>query len=250
LARRCCFNPEGVLSLGLVLPGSAYPDWRRVSSFYMELLERVQALPGVRSASLAYDLPLESNWIESFSVEGRASAASEEKPSARFRPVSPTYFQSLGIPLLAGRDFTDRERPGRPGVAIINEALARRHFPDESPLGKRLAFRTPQAIWRQAMSRSFEIVGMVEGEKFLGLNVDAEPAFYLPAWQIPLNDMSLLVRAESHPLALLPGVRREIASLDPDLPLRSVSTLSDRVDREMAQPRFNTMLVRVFCGAR
>jgi putative ABC transport system permease protein len=104
--------------------------------------------------SLAYDLPLESNWIDSFTIEGRALSPSEDTPSARLRPVSPGYLSSLGVPLRAGREFTDRDQPGRPGAVIINEALARRYFPNEEPLGKRILARTPSAVWGEEVPRS------------------------------------------------------------------------------------------------
>lgn len=153
------FNPERVVALSLAIPQSKYREWHQVMNFQAQLVERLKQLPGVQSAAIAYDHPLRTSWLDSFTIEGRPEPGPGQAPSESFRPVSPEYFRTLGIELVRGREFTAQDDPTHPGVVIINEALARRYFPGEEALGKRLRISTPSRIWGQAVPVSFEIVG-------------------------------------------------------------------------------------------
>ncbi len=238
------FNPDGVLVMDMTLPQSKYSEWHEVSGFYTQLLERINNLPGVKSAVLAYNHPLEATWINSFSIEDRPQP--EEQPVGKFRPVSAGYFRAMGIGLLRGREFTAQDDPDHPGVVIVNETLARRYFSGEEALGKRLGIGPPTAIWGDATPASFEIVGVVRDVKFLGLEAEVDPAFYVPTRQSPLSDMNVLVRTEGDPAALVASMRKEVWSLDSDQPISQVRTMEEIVAINMAQRRFNMLLMGLF----
>jgi putative ABC transport system permease protein len=238
------FNPDQLLVADIVLPGSRYSTWDQVNNFYSQWNERIRAVPGVRSAALAYDHPLESNWIQGFEIEGYL--APQVEPGGRFIPVSPGYFKTAGIELLTGREFTDSDDPDHPGVVVVNETLVRKYFANENPIGKVLRITPPSMIWGKDMPESFQITGIVRDVKFLGLDSEVEPAFYIPAAQIALNDMKLLVRTSGDPLALVSAIRTSTWELDPDQPIARFSTMNAILDETLAARRFNMVLMTLF----
>ncbi len=240
------FNAQGVLLFDLTLPQSKYADWYQIRDFYAEFLERVNRIPGVESTAVAYDHPLKSTWIDSFSIEGRPEPEPGEHPSGRFRPVSAGYFRTVGMELERGRLFTEQDDTDRPGVIIINDALARRYFSDEDPLGKRVQITTPSNLWGKAVPTSFEIVGIVRDSKFMGLDAEIEPAYYLPARQVPLADMTALIRTTGDPSSLIPAIRDEISAIDATQPISEITTLEQVLAGAIAQPRFNMILMGTF----
>src|SRR5262245_55263025 len=174
------FNPGNVLTFNLQLPFSSYRDWRQVSELYSALIARLKSLPGAQSADAAGFLPLEGGWPTKFLIQGRPPVQGEE-PVAQHRPVSEGYFQTMGIPLLGGRRFDERDQPDAPGVVIVNEALRRRYFPNEDPVGKRITTLSRQygPLGRvMPASLAMEIVGIVGYEKNRRLSKAAEPAVY------------------------------------------------------------------------
>lgn len=238
------FRAERVLVLDVELPSSKYGTWARVRDFYARLIEGARALPGVESATLAYDHPLEATWINSFAIEGRPP--STDSPTGRFTPVSPGYFQTLGVKLLRGRDFTEADDVGRSGAVIINEMLARRYFPNEDPIGRRLQTGVPSSIWGAELPTSFEIVGVARDVKSLGLTGATDATFYVPARQAPLQEMSLLVKSQGDPLALVPAIRALVGSIDADQPIAKATTMERLLDAQLAQPRFQMSLMGLF----
>jgi len=240
------FNPERLLAAELNLPPTRYAQWRQVSGFYDRLLERVRQLPGVESAALAYDHPLEANWIDSFSIENRPGPAPGARPSAWLRIVSAGYFRTAGVALLRGREFSAQDDTQHPGAVIINEAFAAQYFPHEDPLGKRLSITTPSGFWGQQIPASFEIVGVAGNVKFLGLNADSAPAYYLPDKQFPQQSMSLLARTSGDPLALTAALRQAVLSVDSAQPIAAIRTLESLMAAQTARPRFNTVLMGLF----
>jgi putative ABC transport system permease protein len=240
------FNPNRVLTLNLTLPGSQYREWRQISDFYNRLLDRLQELPGVESAATAYDQPLQSSWIDSFTIESRPAPPPDQVPSADFHPVSPAYFSTVGIELTRGRTFGDQDDPSHPGAVIINRALARRYFPDEEPLGNRLRILTPSRFWPGQMPVSFEIVGIVGDVKSSGLTKQAEPAFYVPARQMPSPDMNVLVRTAGDPAGLIGAVRDAVWQIDPNQPIAGISTMDRIVSDSISQPRLAMVLMVLF----
>jgi putative ABC transport system permease protein len=242
------FHAEGVLSAGLTLPSSKYADPGQINNFHKQLLERISTLPGVKTATIAYDHPLQSNWLDSFQIEGRVATAESQSLSANFIPVGPDYFDTVGVRLAAGRKFTPQDDQDHPGVAIVNESFVRHYFPNENALGQRMRPSPPGRIWNNQRLTSFEIVGVVRDVKLAGLEAPSEPAYYLPASQAPLQDMTLLVRTSADPLSLVGSVRGAVLSIDPNQPISNVSTLEKVVDDSIAQRRLNMLLMGLFGG--
>ncbi|HKV35457.1 MAG TPA: ABC transporter permease [Pyrinomonadaceae bacterium] len=241
------FKAQRVLSAGITLPVSKYREPLLINNFFNQLSERVAAVPGVESVSIAYDHPLQSNWLDSFEIEGRAGTP-ENSESANFIPVGPDYFNTVGVQAVSGRTFTPRDDADHPGVAIVNEAFVRHYFPNENPLGRRIRPSPPGRIWDGKKLTSFEIVGVVRDVKFDGLAEASEPAYYLPATQSPLNDMTILVRTTSDPQSIISGLRQAVWAIDPNQPLSNVNTLEQIVSESIAQPRLNMLLMMLFGG--
>ena len=241
------FESEGVLSAGVTLPVSKYSKREQINNFHKQLIERVSSVPGVKSATLAYDHPLASSWVDSFEIEGRAVSPETRSQSANFIAIGPEYFDTVDVKLAAGRKFTALDDKDHPGVVLINESFARHYFPDENPLGQRMKLG-PSRIWRGERLTSFEIVGIVRDVKLAGLDAPSEPAYYVPAGQTPLEDMTLLVRTTTDPLSIVGAVRQAVWSIDPNQPISNVSTLEKVVDDSIAQRRLNMLLMGLFGG--
>ena len=236
------FEPAGMMVTHLKLPPSRYPRKADVLAYHAAVQERVDALPGVRATAYAYEHPLSPGWTSSFAIAGRQPPPKGEEPEAHVRPITPGYLATAGIQLLRGRDVMKHDRAGAPGVVIINEAFARRHFPGENPLGQRIE-RTP---WWPEMPPSFEIVGVIRDERFLGLSVDAEPATYFAHAQFTFPDMYLVVRSAGPVDALIPALRSAIWSVDRDIPLDNMRTMDSMLDGTLARPRFVGTLLSLF----
>jgi putative ABC transport system permease protein len=242
------FRAEGVLSASLTLPNSKYAEPAQINNFHKQLLDRISTLPGVKTATIAYDHPLQSNWLDSFQIEGRVPSSDNQSISANFVPVGPNYFDTVSVQLVAGRKFTPVDDQDHPGVAIVNESFVRHYFPNENALGQRLRPSPPGRIWNNERLTTFEIVGVVRDVKLAGLEAPSEPAYYLPASQAPLQDMTLLVRTTTDPLSIVGAVRGAVLSIDPNQPISNVSTLEKVVDESIAQRRLNMLLMGLFGG--
>jgi len=240
------FRPERVLSLSLTLPFAKYATPEPINQFFNQLHDSVSNLPGVQSAAIAYDHPLQTNWIDSFEIEGRPAPADGRGLSANFNPIGADYFTTVGAPMVRGRQFTTQDDQDHPGVVIVNEAFVRHYFPNEEPLGRRLKLSPPARIWRQQRMTSSEIVGVVRDVKSAGLQADTEPTYYVPATQAPLQDMSLLVRTTTEPTSIVPALRQAVWSIDPNQPISNVSTMEQIVSDSIGQPRLNMTLMTLF----
>ena len=241
------FHAEGVLSASLTLPFPKYAP-AQINNFHQQVLDRISTLPGVKSATIAYDPPLQSNWLDSFQIEGRVPSDNDSAMSAHFIPVGPNYFETVSVSLVAGRKFTSIDDQDHPGVAVVNESFVKHYFPSENALGQRLRPSPPARIWKNKRLTSFEIVGVVRDVKLAGLEAPSEPAYYLPAAQAPLPDMTLLVRTTADPLSVVGAVRGAVLSIDPNQPISNVSTLEKVVDESIAQRRLNMLLMGLFGG--
>jgi putative ABC transport system permease protein len=233
------------LTLHVGLPRTKYRSDEQVAAFYSEALRRIQSLPGVERASLVTDLPI-VGWSYGvfFGVEGRAETSRSERPAAHLQAVSPDYFRTLAIPLVRGRAFTEHDNPGAPRVAIINETLARRQFPGEDPIGKRLIDDSDTPV-------HYEIVGIVGNVKVYGLGdkaPDENAELYVPFAQSPLRGSFIAVRTAGAPLQLVGAVEREIHRLDKDQPITSMSSMEQVIDRTLMDERFNTALLVIFAA--
>jgi putative ABC transport system permease protein len=240
------FKPEQLLSLSLTLPQAKYGDAQKINNFYNQLVERFSGLPGVQAAAIAYDHPLQANWVDSFTIEGRPAPAAGESPSANFNPVSWDYFRAVSTQIIKGRQFTAQDDQDHPGVVVVNEAFVRRYFPHENAVGQRIRPSPPARIWKNQRLTSFEIVGIARDVKSTGLNADSEPAYYVPATQAPLQDMTILVRTQNDPSAIVPSLRKAVWSIDPNQPIADVSTMEQIVADSIAQPRLSMLMMGLF----
>ena len=240
------FNAEHVLSLSLSLPASKYSAPQQINNFFNQLNERISNLPGVQAEAIAYDHPLESNWLDSFRIEGRPAADGVESSTAGFIPVSWDYFRTVGAQIITGREFAATDDQDHPGVAIVNEAFVRHYFPNENAIGQRILPGPPARIWKNQRLTTFEIVGIVRNVKAAGLNAETEPAYYLPASQAPVQDMTVLVRTKSDPLSIVPALRQAVLSIDPNQPISDINTLEKIVYDSISQPRLNMVLMALF----
>jgi putative ABC transport system permease protein len=237
-------DTERVLTMQLALRGQRYADPKQVDAFYPRLLERIQALPGVRTAAVSNSLPPDNTEeSDDFTIEGRTNLPNQPSPIAYVIRVSQDYFRAVGIPLRRGRYFNAADSGDAPLVAIINETMARQFFPNEDPIGKRINTADEgQPAWRQ-------IIGVVGDAKYNGLAEETQPAMYQPSLQATSYNVFLSVKTEAaDPLGLVSAVRNEIKSLDPDLPVARVRTLEQHFATAVAQPRFGATLVAIFAA--
>jgi len=246
------FVSENLLSVDLQLPiGFIAPEWPRSVGFFRDLLDRVRALPGILSAAAAMSHPMKIGWSTGFTLEGRPPPSPGDEPEANYRPVTPGYFETMGIPLVKGRTFTAQDDEQAPGVAVINQAFVRKFFPDEDPLGRRIL----RVHWWGARDNAYEIVGVVADVRFGGVDSAgliqargawSEAAMYFPHAQQPVPTMTLMVRTERNPLDMVQAVRNEVGALEPNLPLDDVNTMDQMTIEATAPRRFNTLLLGIF----
>jgi putative ABC transport system permease protein len=237
------FNPERVLTMTISLPETRYPEGHQKMVFYQQLLDRVHALPGAMSAGLVGHLPLAGSALRSdFILENRPLLSSGEVPSADYINISPEYFRVLGIPLLKGRLFTDRDSMGASQVVVINEALARRFWSNEDPIGHRLRLGATLG----ADQRPREIVGIVGNIRSTTLESEPSPTIYVPYFQNPWPTMSLVVQTASDPIGLAAVIRSQVLALDSEQPVYNVRTLEQVLARSLAPRRFQMFLLVVF----
>ncbi len=237
------FRAESVLSAQLAPPNSKYSDAPRKRAFYHDVIARVAALPGVEAAGAIHLLPLSgNNWNPGLRVEDHPLPEGTSLPSVDWRLVTPDYFRAMGIPLLKGRLFTTSDNEDAPGVALINESLARRYWPNEDPVGKRLRSGFEQGKW-------VSIIGVVGGIKHHGLDNDTVIEMYRPYDQAPFpSSMTVMARTTHDPAALAAAIRSAVWSVDRDVPVDSVQPMSQVVSQSLA-PRRATMLLLVILAA-
>lgn len=247
------FNPERLLTMRLTLPDGIYTTNEQRVSFNNRLLAAVERLPGVSSFSTVTPLPLSrNNIVVGFNIEGRPNEKGVPYPyETAMRLVSPGYFRTFGITLKQGRDFTARDTMESPPVVIINESLARKHFPNENPLGKRI--NPSISVGGEPAMR--EIIGVVADTRGQSLGQEARPEIYTSVAQLPAFDsLSLAVRTEAEqqgvigPQRLIEMLREEIMKIDRNVPIYDVQTFDEYVSASVAQPRFNSLLVGLFAG--
>ena len=227
------------ISFDLEVQGYSPPQ-REV--FYRQLLERVQAQPGVQSASLAALVPLSGQMIRTaVTREGQDESDERSAPAAFFNPVWPDYFRTMGIPLLRGRDFTLQDSEGAPGVVIVNETMARRFWPEADALGQRLSLDGARGPY-------LEVVGVARDSKYDELTEAPAPFFYLPRLQHSalFPRATLLVRATEDPARMLLTLEREIHTLDANLPLEKTWTFEQYLSQRMDRQRGLTTVLAVF----
>jgi len=235
------FTPDRLLTMTVSLAGSEHSTPPKRVAFFTELLQRVDSLPGVQSASAINHLPLSGDmWTLSFTIEGRPAPGPGEKQGAVYRIIRPDYFRTMGATLLKGRDFTAHDNDGSPPVVIINEQFAQRHWPNEDPIGKRIVVGDDDPNPR-------EIVGVVKALKQNQWTAEPKLEMYLPHLQSPApRALTLVVRSNGDPLALVAGIENQVWSIDKNLPVSDITTMEEVVAQSIEQQRFNMFLLGLF----
>jgi putative ABC transport system permease protein len=242
------FRAENVVTCRIDLPPTKYTEDKTQADFFRGVLREARAIPGVEAASVVTSLPFSgSRSTSTFNIDGRPSE-SENEPSADRHQVAPGYFAAMGVALLAGRDFTDADDMDHPGVVIINEAAAKRFWPNENPLGQRLTIGMSQEIKLYGKPVSREIVGVVGNVKHEQLKDDFQPEMYIPVWNLPAQNMMLIVRANAPAESLINSMRQAVQSIDPDQPIRRAQTLQAAIAKTVAPLRFVAALLALFAG--
>lgn len=239
------YDTRNVLTASVEIPDTRYPKQEQAAAFYTDLMEKVNALPGVESASAITPLPLTGDTFSiSFEVEGR-NIPKGELPSAHFRVISDEYFPTMKIPLLSGRDFATSDSATSLPVVIINEAFAQKHFPGEAPLGKHLK----PGISMGGEKKWYEIVGIVKNVRHRqSLSRDYEPEYYFPHRQLSFGNLNLVIRTKNDPRGLVAALQNEVSSLDKNVPLYRPKTLEQYLGIAVSQPKFNALLLTLFAG--
>ena len=237
------FDTRNGLTMSVVLPWIRYSEPHQWLAFCDRAIEQIRTVPGVVSVGATTKSPLTGGGsTQPFTIEGRPSAAIAEQPMAQTRYISPDYFHAIGIPLRQGRFFSDYDRDHSVPVVIISEAMARRFWPGENPIRKRL---TPSFHSQQGAR---EIVGVVGDVKTSGLEVDASAMMYLPYKQAPLPFMSFVVRTASNPESLVQPVSKAVYSIDKEQALTNVQTMEQVLTKSLSGRRFNMTLLLTFAG--
>jgi putative ABC transport system permease protein len=238
------FDSQNLLTFVVGIPEVKYPTDKQ-EPFYRELVRRVESLPGVRSASSIIPLPLNGDaFVISFETEGRPVEKGNQ-PSADFFAIEEGYFKTLGVSILKGREFTERDNKTAPPVIIVNQAFAKKFFPGEDPIGKRIKPGISTNSDKPAMR---EIVGVVSDVRNRNLSSELRAGYFIPAPQMPFNQMTLIVRTGNDPHSLITAVQNEVHAMDQEVPVFNIKTMEEYISATVATPRFNTTLLVIFAG--
>jgi putative ABC transport system permease protein len=237
------FTPQHVLTARLTPAGPNYSTDAAYIAFYSSALEKIRALPGVEEVGLINTIPLAKGPTAGIRVEGAPLLTRDKWPSTNYRSVSPNYFRAMSIPVVHGRVFDERDKENAPLVMIVNQALARRDFGNENPVGKRISLGNNDA---QGQPVWWQIVGVVGDVRSIELREEAQPEFYLSALQDTFTGMSVVVRTTVEPESLAADVRRVVAEVDKAAPVSDVKTMDHIVGQAVTQPRFNLFLLGLF----
>ncbi|HST23040.1 MAG TPA: ABC transporter permease, partial [Blastocatellia bacterium] len=237
------FNPENLMTMQLELPGSKYSEDNRGRVFNRQLLERLEALPGISSVATINWTPMQPGPGDRFIVEGQPLPPPGQEPGASARVVSSNYFHTMSVSLIHGRYFTDRDNETSPNVLIINNTLRNRLYGDQDAIGRRITFGGDEP-------KTFEIVGVVDDERINALDEEPAALTYRPFLQEPWNKLNLVVRTKSDPESITSAVRSEVQAIDPDLALYSVATMKQLIiDTPQAfLRRYPALLMGVFAA--
>lgn len=239
------FAPDHLLTVNLALPQEKYKDDALKAQFFKQVVERAGGLPGVEAAAAVSHLPLSGQEeLDGFSIEGRTEPTeTAQAQTADFRVITPDYFRTMQIPLLKGRFFNEQDRANTTYSIIIDESFARRFFPGEDPLGKRIDEDGSRSDHGFAA-----IIGVVGGVKHTDVKAEARPTMYVPAEQSPWQYMTLVIRSSGDPAALTSALRQEVWAVDNDQPLSEIATMEQLFSKAVAPQRFNTLLLGLFAA--
>ena len=237
-------DTKNLFTATVLLPRAKYTAPEQRTGFFKQLVERMRNVPGVQAASATGTLPLSgSNWGRSLTVEGYPVMSVGQAPMIQHTVVTPDYFRTMGITLLAGRDFTDSDTADGPKVTIVDERLARHYWPNESAVGKRVRFGPPEdnEPWHT-------IVGVVRSVRHQRMQEDTRESVYLPHQQIPVGGLTVVARTTLDPHDVTAAIRNEVKQLDRDQPVSEIATMEEVVAESIWQPRLYATLFAVFAG--
>jgi putative ABC transport system permease protein len=245
------FDQKDLLTMQIWLSRAGYNKSRDIAEFYRKALDRIESIPGVESASAINFLPLSRlSDIVNFTIEGAtAPPTPKEQPSARYYVIDAQYFKTMKVPLLRGRYFTINDDDETNGVIIINETMARRYWPDEDPVGKRIkpSFPVGKAPWRpESSNNSLTIVGIAADIKEDGLENSSLPQIYLPYLQNPSLLMNFVVRTGTDSMKFADQIQREIWAVDKDQPVYNIKLYEEIISDSFAESRIFTLLLSIF----
>ena len=234
------FNPDNVLSMNVALSGSRYGGPEQVAGFYKRSLDRLSEVPGVESAAATSGLPLAGGLgSRYFRIDGRPPQPAGQGFNANINLTTPGYFHTMNIPFIDGRDFDEREAIKTPDSVIVNQEMAHRYWPDENPIGQRLAIG--DGPWRT-------VVGVVGNVKQSGLDIETRPEMFWPYYQSPVPFTTFVVRTSGDPEAATSSVRAAMQEIDKDLPLYGIKTVNEVISDSVAPRRLNMLLLGIFAG--
>jgi putative ABC transport system permease protein len=238
------FNQNGVLSVGLFLSPTEYPERDvRSAMLLQQMLENIRSIPGLRSVGLASALPVTGGPNTDFMIEGRPGPPANDEPSADIRTVDPAYFRTMGIPLLAGREFAESDNATAKRVMVINQTMARQYWPNQYPIGQRVTMKD----WGPPLTG--EIVGVVGDVKTNGLDEAVGSMIYWPYFQFPQLFNTIVVRSDGDLLRLVPAVKAAIWAVDKNQPISKTETLEQVLSESLARRRLYMILLGIFAGA-
>ncbi|HZP04531.1 MAG TPA: ABC transporter permease [Terracidiphilus sp.] len=232
------FNPDNVVTAKIDLPALKYKEPYRQEQFAQALVERLASAPGIIHAAVSSGLPFSDAPDAGIRIDGRAIGATDAGTTANYYRVTSQYFRTMEIPLVRGRLFTEQDTAISQPVVIINETMARRFFPTESPIGKRIDISGPTYLR--------EIVGVVGDVKQAGMKIAIAPQVYEPFVQKPSDSLSVIVRSSSDAASLTAMIRQQVYALDKDQPISNVMTMKENVAASMTGDRFSTILLGIF----
>jgi putative ABC transport system permease protein len=239
------FDPHRLMTLSLTLPRVRYPELDQQIRAHDAIMEKIAAIPGVESAGGAYPMPLSNNdYNLTFMVSGAAPLPRGNHPGGGYLIVKPDYFQAMKIPLLQGRAFTRADTKDSPLVVMINEAFVRKHFPDRNPIGQQVMIDRPEN-----KAPPCEVVGVVGNSRHDSLAAEPESEMYVPLSQDPNRSLDVVMRVTSTNLVgLQADVKRAVHEVDKDLFVPQLEPMTNFLTTQLAQPRFNMLLLAVFAG--
>jgi predicted permease len=238
------FNPSGVLAVELFFSPAEYPERDvRGALVLHQMIENVRSIPGVRSAGLVTALPITGGASTDFTIEGRPLPPANDEPSADIRSADPSYFRTMGIPLLAGREFTEADNATARRVMVISQTMERQYWPDGSPIGQRVTMKD----WGPPLTG--EIVGVVGDVKTKGLDEAVGPMIYWPHFQFPELFNTIVVRSDDEPTRLLPAVKAAIWAVNKNQAISKIETMEQVLSESLARRRLYMILLGVFAGA-
>jgi putative ABC transport system permease protein len=242
------FNARGVLTLQVEVPTGSYRENASVADYYATLTQRLTDVPGVESVAATAALPFanEIPFLGNFVVQDRAAPMQGEEPTAHYRQVTPGYFRTMGIDMVEGREFDIQDDRESRGVVVVNEALARRYFPEEDPIGRTIDGLPPHIALGGFLANQFEIVGIAEDVRYFGLAEASQPSLYFPVAQAPFRRMNFTIRTAGVPEALIAAVRSEIVSMDATVPIARVETMERVLSASVERERFSMLLLTLF----